>query len=360
MKKQIADGRGISRRDTLALAGAGAATALTGTLPRRGRAQNGTVAVGTWGGSYTEAQTVAFFEPFTEATGIEVEIVTGGNLTAGTIKAFVETGYYEWDWTTLGASEYATAVRNGWLEPVNYTLVTEEGKTPDTQFLEFAVGAETISDVLTYRTDAFPDGGPASWADFWNIEAFPGTRAMFKSPYPILEAALLADGVSAEELYPLDLDRAFAKADELKDEITVWWESGTQSQDIVINRNAVMAGLWNGRAAQLKRDGVPVELAWNGALYEPVMFAVPMGAPNKDNAMRLNDFASSAEPLARFAELTFYGPSNLKAIDLVDPTLRPLMNTAPENFAQSVHRDFSWWAENMEKVNERFVAWLIS
>jgi len=360
MKNQNTSRPGMSRRDILALTGAGGAAALTGTLPRHGSAQNGTVVVGTWGGTYTEAQTAAFFEPFTQATGVEVEIVTGGNLTAGTIKAFIETGYYEWDWTTLGASEYATAARNGWLEPIDYALVTEESKTPDTQFLEVGVGAETISDVLTYRTDAFPDGGPKSWVDFWSVEAFPGSRAIFKSPYPILEAALLADGVPPEELYPLDLDRAFAKADEIRDEITVWWESGSQSQDVVINQNAVIAVLWSGRAAQLKRDGVPVELAWNQALYEPVMFVVPKDAPNKENAMRLIDFSASAEPLARFAELTFYGPSNLKAVDLIDPEMRALMNTAPENFAQQVHRDYTWWAENMEAVNERFVAWLIS
>lgn len=357
MKTTSRSGRGgLTRRSALAIGGAATVTA---ALPRRSRASN-SVVVGTWGGSYTAAQTEAFFVPFTEATGIEVEIVEAGNLTAGGIKGFVETGYYEWDWTTLSSGEYATASRNGWLEPVDYSIVTDADKTPDTQFYDDAVAAETISDVLTYRTDAFPDGGPQSWADFWNVGAFPGTRTLFKSPYPILEAALLADGVSPEELYPLDLDRAFAKADEIRDAITVWWESGSQSQDIFINNNVVTGALWSGRAGQLKRDGTPVELVWNQAIYEPVMFAVPKDTPNKENAWRLTEFAASAQPLARFAELTFYGPSNTKSVELIDPAIRDLMNTAPANLASQVHRDYTWWAENLEAANERFVSWLIA
>jgi len=318
------------------------------------------VVVGSWGGPYTEAQDEAFFKPFTEATGIEVEIVTAGNLTASGIKGFVETGYYEWDWTTLGSSDYTVASRNGWLEPIDYSLVDDASKTPETQFKEFGVGAESTSDIIAYRTDIFPDGGPQGWADYWDTEAFPGPRSMWKNPWPLLEAALLADGVAPEDLYPLDLDRAFNKADEIKDKITVWWESGSQSQDVIVNKNAVIATMWNGRAGISKREGVPLALVWNEGLYDPAFFSVPKGAPNKENAMRLIDYAASAQGLAKFAELTYYGPSNLKAIDLISDDVRALMNTAPGNFEKQVHRDFAWWADNVEAVQERFVGWLIS
>jgi len=348
----------ISRREALQLGGA---AALAATIVRPARADAGKVVVGSWGGPYTDAQAEAYFMPFEAATGIKVEIVTAGNFTAAGMKGAVETGSYEWDWTTLGSNDYAAAAKNGWLEPIDYALIDKSNKTEETQFFEFGVGAEATSDVITYRSDVFPDGtGPQSWADFWDTEKFPGPRSMWKSPWPILEAALIADGVPADQLYPLDLDRAFAKADQIRDKITVWWESGSQSQEILVSKNVVIAEMWNGRAGISKRDGAPIEVVWNQGFFDPAFFSIPKGAPNKENAMRLTDWAASPEAAARFAELTFYGPSNLKAIDLIDPAIRPLINSAPENLALQIKRDYGWWEEHLAKVNERFVAWLIT
>ena len=60
------------------------------------------------------------------------------------------------------------------------------------------------------------DAVPASWADFWDVKRFSGPRGLRNNPRGTLEIALLADGISAEKLYPLNLDRAFAKLDELR------------------------------------------------------------------------------------------------------------------------------------------------
>ncbi len=349
----------ISRRDVIKLGGLAAAGATSLAVAPSAKAA-GTVVAGSWGGPYTEAQTVAFFEPFEAATGIKVELVIAGNFNASGVKAFVETGYYEWDWTTFNTSEMVTAAKNGWLEPIDYSLFDASNKTPDTQFFEFGVGAESTSEIIAYRTDVFPDGGPQSWADYWDTAKFPGPRGMWKNPHPILEAALLADGVDPKDLYPLDLDRAFRKADEIKDAVTVWWESGTQSQDIIVSKNVVINHMWNGRAGMLGRDGHPIAITWNQGIYEPAVYVVPKGAPNKENAMRLIDFAASPQPGATFAELIYYGPTNLKSIELIDPKARMLMNTAPENLALQVHRDYTWWADNMAEATERFVGWLIS
>jgi len=349
----------ISRRDAIKLGGLAAAGAASLAVAPPAKAA-GTVVAGSWGGPYTEAQVVAYFEPFEAATGIKVELVTAGNLNAAAIKAFVETGYYEWDWTTLGSTQYAIAAKNGWLEPIDYGLIDKSNKTADTQFFEFGIGAEATSDVIVYRTDVFPNGGPQSWADYWDTDKFPGPRGMRKSPYPVLEAALLADGADPKNLYPLDLDRAFKKADEIKDKITVWWESGTQSQDIITSKNVVINGMWNGRGGMLARAGGTVAIIWNEGIYDRAFYVVPKGAPNKENAMRLIDFSAGPQPGATFAELTYYGPSNLKSIDLIDPTARKLMNTAPENLALQVHRDYEWWEANFASINERFIGWLIS
>jgi putative spermidine/putrescine transport system substrate-binding protein len=57
------------------------------------------------------------------------------------------------------------------------------------------------------------------------VKGFPGTRALRNDPQTVLEAALLADGVPRDKLYPLDVDRAFKKLEQIKPDIAVWWTS---------------------------------------------------------------------------------------------------------------------------------------
>ena len=53
--------------------------------------------------------------------------------------------------------------------------------------------------------------------------------------------ALLADGVPADKLYPIDMDRAFHKLDEIKPHITVWWTTGAQPAQLLLDKEVVMA-----------------------------------------------------------------------------------------------------------------------
>lgn len=74
-----------------------------------------------------------------------------------------------------------------------------------------------------------------------------------------MEAALLADGVPPEKLYPLDIDRAFKSLDRLKPQITTWWSSGAQSQSLIRDGEVEMLAMWNGRASNLSvKQKIPV------------------------------------------------------------------------------------------------------
>ncbi|RYE99723.1 MAG: extracellular solute-binding protein, partial [Oxalobacteraceae bacterium] len=84
----------------------------------------------------------------------------------------------------------------GFLEPIgldakDYPDLIPEAITPN--FL----GLDVYSTILAYRTDTLGAGkGPQSWADFWNVEKFPGRRCLRRSPLDTLEQALMADGVA--------------------------------------------------------------------------------------------------------------------------------------------------------------------
>ena len=77
--------------------------------------------------------------------------------------------------------------------------------------------------IYAYNADKFPNGGPQTWADFWDVKKFPGQRALRKAPKTTLEFALMADGVPAEDVYKVlgtkdGVDRAFKKLDQLQAE----------------------------------------------------------------------------------------------------------------------------------------------
>ncbi|MGO8077848.1 extracellular solute-binding protein, partial [Rhizobium leguminosarum] len=70
-------------------------------------------------------------------------------------------------------------------------------------------------------------------ADLFDTAKFPGKRTFYKWSAPgVIEEALLADGVAADKLYPLDLERAFKKLDTIKSDI-VWWSGGAKSQQLL-------------------------------------------------------------------------------------------------------------------------------
>lgn len=67
---------------------------------------------------------------------------------------------------------------------------------------EFGVALASYSTVLVQRLDDNPAGKKiSSWANFWDVKAFPGSRSLRGRPEYSLEFALLADGVAKDDLY---------------------------------------------------------------------------------------------------------------------------------------------------------------
>jgi putative spermidine/putrescine transport system substrate-binding protein len=53
------------------------------------------------------------------------------------------------------------------------------------------------------------------------VRRFPGPRSLRNHPVDNLEFALLADGAAMDKLYPIDMDRAFRKLDEIRQHVAV-------------------------------------------------------------------------------------------------------------------------------------------
>src|SRR6185369_14560605 len=116
---------------------------------------------------------------------------------------------------------------------------------------------------------------------------FPGRRALSANARQMLEIALLADGVAGDKLYPLDLDRAFRKLEEIKPQLASWWASGAQSVQLLMDGEIDLEAIWNGRAQAAIDDGAAAAYTYDQGIFDIECFMVPKGSRNKVNAMKI-------------------------------------------------------------------------
>jgi putative spermidine/putrescine transport system substrate-binding protein len=163
--------------------------------------------------------------------------------------------------------------------------------------------------------------------------------------------------VPIDKLYPMDLDRAFRKMDEIKPHIKVWWKEGTQSQQLI--RDEVdMIAIWSARAVDLIEQKVPLEIVWNGAEIYNGNLLVPRGDPRAELAFRFINFMVQPKPQAAFAMLLPYGPVNPAARALM-PEWRLRQTPAwPDNAKLSFNYDAAWLGPRLAEIQERWSQWM--
>ena len=191
-----------------------AATACGSDAPR-------SITAVSWGGSYGRAVNEGANIPFTEATGIgvEVEDYNGG---LAQIRAQVDIGEIHWDVVDLEIADAVRGCDEGLLERIDIASLPPgpDGTPAEDDFVaesrtDCGVGNLYWSTVYAYNADNMDGERPATMSDFFDLEKFPGRRGMRRVPQVNLEFALIGDGVPLDEVYamldtPEGLDRAFA------------------------------------------------------------------------------------------------------------------------------------------------------
>jgi putative spermidine/putrescine transport system substrate-binding protein len=361
-ESRITKGARLGRRAFLRRAlGAGAATVGAGLArePRRARAQgtgSGEVVVCTWGGTYTEAQRRFFFDPFEKETGLRVRTV--GVPDIAKIRAMVQARAVEWDLVDAEGQMMLRLAADDILERADFSMIPRADLLP-TAASDWGIGSVAYAYSLGWNSQKFPTGRqPRTWKDFFDTRAFPGRRAMYGQPVPVLEFALLADGVAQTALYPLDVDRAFRFLEARKDVVNVWYKSPAQIQTLFRGGEADLVEGFSGRLIDLKKAGADVDWTFDHGAWMQSFWIVPKGAKNREAAMRLMAHYARPEPEAQFAELFPYGVPNRLAYQRMSKETLALLPTAPGNVERQFQVDSAWWAKNIDAVLKRWLAFL--
>ena len=319
---------------------------------------SGTFTHMTWGGKYTTADTEAYLKPFAEEYGLEYQTVDAPAEFYARLKAMVEAGEVTVDTIDADALTAFQAWSEGLLEPLPEDLKADlVAACGEDMVTGFGVATGLFADIIACNTDA-AEGCPTTPAEFWDVENFPGPRMMGTSTwYHNLMFALMADGVPPDELFPIGVDRAFAKLDEIKPDIAVWYTSGVQSQQVFRDEEVVMAYMWDGRGWGLQDQGLDMEYSYQGSAIGNTYYIVPKDAPNKEAAFAyLRWYATHPEAQSEWMGQIGYGTCNPEAYKLLEPEVAEKLVGA--HFDEAAASDFGWIAEYGAEVKERWFTWL--
>lgn len=353
--REETEGKTVCRRqflNTLALFGVSAAAVrLTPAAHAQGTKE---IVVVNWGGDAVKQYDETWAKPFNRATPGLTAVVDGSGPSSGKIKTMVESRAVSWDACDRNLPASIELGRQGLLEKVDWKVV-DPAKVRPVHRTDWGVGSYLYSCALTWDAAALKGKTPANWADFWNVKEFPGKRTLRNNIEGMLEAALLADGVAPDKLYPLDVDRALAKIKEIKPH-TIFWTSGADSQTLFRNKEVVMGNLWHTRALYLQKEvGENIQFSFNQGVLFAGAWIVPKGNPAGTAVWRF--IASTQDPASQVMLLKQggNGPINPNASALVPAELKAVDCGSPQNLAKQVAVDAEWYAANYAKVLARYL-----
>ncbi|MCC5982775.1 MAG: extracellular solute-binding protein [Rhodobacteraceae bacterium] len=343
----------MDRRRFLVLCGmAGFVT--PAVLAGRADAAANQVIMWNWGGLSEVCHGRAIGEPFTAATGIPVGFDTSGPL-QGKIREMVESGAVTADVADGDLFDAVSLGNSGHLEPIDYDIVRAD-RTVDGYALEYGIAVILYGYAFVYDTHAYPDNPPDSWADFFDTGRFPGRRTLYRWANGSIEAALIADGVPRDELYPLDLPRALAKVASIKDD-TIFWSAASEAHSMIVNGEVSMGMIWQNRGRSMEEDtDGRYKMVMNDAFVYPGGYTVPRGNPaGREAAMR---FIATAQEMASQLELfdcLGMTPANPEAFDAVPEDDQPYAITSAMNIDKVIFNDPVWWGNNIDEAVNRFL-----
>ena len=304
-----------------------------------------------YGGAYQEAQRKGWLQPYSQATGVQFAEEEGTDYAK--IKSQVESGQITWDVADVG-NDFGLDANKDLLEPIDYSMINKsdilEGFASTYRVADITYGV-----VLAYNTKVTGGKVPQGWADFFDLQKFPGKRGTWDyATGGIFETALLADGVKPSELYPLDTARATKKLDTIKDQL-VFWGSGAESQELIGSGEVAMTLIWNGRGWSAKHtDNKPVEIQWNQQILTADYWVVPKGTQNKAEAMKFISWTLCAENNSAPSNFIPYGPTNKNA----KPNPANVKDLAVTNVNDSTaYFDDEYLVKNFDQLDKAYQDW---
>jgi len=335
------------------LGGIGAVGAALALRPFGSRAAASELVVANWGGKAATAVTEAF-GGFQQKSGLQVS-VDGSGTPQGKVRAMVEAKHVIWDVIDSSFGDSIQLGDAGFLEEIDYSIV-DKSKVGPGLAMKYGISNYLFSYIMAVNYSKFGDHPPKTWKDFWNVKEYPGKRMLSGLAQGVLEAALLADGVAAKDLYPIDLPRALTKVKEIKDSC-VFWKTGAQIEDLLRQGEVVAGFAWSNRTVVVAKEMKgTIGWNWDEALLASSAWIVPKGNPaGREAAMKFIDYALRPEGQAKVFEIVGMSPSNPAATALIPEADRKYVSTNPANVDKQILLQDAWYGQHGDDAQAKYL-----
>lgn len=322
------------------------------------RTASNVVYINSSGGDLDVAYQKAFWGPFTKATGIKV--VESAPVDESKLATMVKTHTMQWDITEVSTGgDLARDAKLGYLQKLDKSQLPAKALIPGA-LNNYGVLDSVAAYVVAWDLKKWPLSGkhPTSTADLWNQTAFPGKRCMFKDAEFVSEVAEMSAGVPHNKVYPLNAKVVYQQLDKLKPNVSLWYTSPADSIQALLAGNCVMAGTFNGRVFGANLHGDKLGISFKNAVWDPAYWAIPTGAPDYKNAMKLLAFMQDPKRQAVAADLIAYSGGNKNTAKYISKKTAKYFATTPQNLAVSLKMNDAYWAQHATQNEQAFTTWI--
>jgi putative spermidine/putrescine transport system substrate-binding protein len=295
----------------------------------------------------------AYVEPFAAAAHLSVDVARwqGGA---------VPPGDPPWDVVAVNDTDLLAGCAAGRFAKLDWATLGGREKFLAQGVSDCGLGVALRATVLAWNRDKVQ--GSPGWADFWDVVKWPGKRGLRRSVRSTLPFALLADGVAPGDVFrelatPAGVDRAFRKLDQLRPYI-VWWRNNEDAARLLAAGEVLMTSAPASVVADADAHGEHFGAQWAGAVQSVVSFAIVKDSPNAAAALRLLQFAATPAAETKLPALAHLGGLARGANDGLPPEVLATSPTAPAALGNAVAPDAAFWRDNLDKLTQRFDAWL--
>jgi putative spermidine/putrescine transport system substrate-binding protein len=300
----------------------------------------------------------AVFDPFTKETGITV-VATTAAYDIAKVKAMMDSGRVEWDVIELYTQNWGAFEHMGALDVIDPAILAQaKSDIFDTSIVTPTGVPRMLYSINVWWNTKFIKGPLNGWADVFDVARFPGKRGFDNSSFP-LEIALMADGVDPKKLYPLDMDRAFAKFKSIKNDVVF---VGSSNLADLTAQQAVVTGSEGSlpRIQTAIKGGTPLAYTWKQAIVDPEALGVLKGAPNRANAQCLVAYSARPEVQLRVLDVLGYMPTSKAARAQVPASRGADLPGSDQTAPDAAFMSPAWYRDNGNTYDQRLQQFLLT
>ena len=329
---------GVSRRAVLGGAAAGAAML---AMPRIGRAQEGSLKVGVYGGYFKDSFDKHIFPSFTEETGIAVESVAEptGEAWLVQLEQAARAGVAPADVSMMSQVATLKGMAVDLWAPLDLAKIPNAENVkpefinayPDDRVA--GIGAVTWYITLVSNTDAYPEA-PDSWGFMWdpsNADKL-GLLALVSNSFLLEITAKTFNG----DLEVLDTEEGILqvmdKIAELKPNVKLWYRDEAQFEQALKSGEIPMGQYYHDVTGLAAAEGHPVRSTFpkEGGVNDAGSWVVSKASDKLEQAHVFIDYMSRPETQALLSRNVGTSPTvNREVLDLTEEEFAAVSSDIP-------------------------------